>query len=367
MLEEAGNSEYQRPDQHKRLKKDLREASASLMGVSEIRYLVDIYYQKQEARKAEGQQYEALEKSGEPNEFLKWVFKGSKLAEDEIKKQLNYYTLNEPTGMGRWCQDIFGVGAVITAGLLAHVRIENLKGASSLWRYAGIDPTVKWYSKKDAEAIVKQVMKDLDVKDVNDDVVAKACELAGKDSAKVYKWACEYSKRKDKKPTATSLASSISRRPWNASMKVLAFKIGDSFKFNCNNPKCFYGHLYKTKRTYYENKSLAGDYRERAAEILRTKNIGKEKVAYQYYTKGELPPSHIVAMAKRWTAKLFLAHFFEEWYRKHNNEEPPKPYPIAFLGHAHVISPPPPDYYAPQVQDGRDTENPDDWADLEIE
>jgi hypothetical protein len=411
-----GHIQPPQPPQIVRLKRDLREASALGLGQHEIRFLVDIYYQKQEARKAEQQQYESLKKSGEPNAFLEWVFKDSKTAEDEIKKQLDFYTDHEPTGMGLWCKSIFGIAEVITAGLLAHIDIQGLQGASSIWRYCGYDPTIKWWSKDESSKLVRAVMKELNIGEVNDDVIAHVAEQTGKHPEKLYKWAIEYSKKGTKLgtlvkkaqkqlevtgisdevlglvsewsgkpvedlltvteknsdlvhkvPTLSSLASAVSRRPWNASMKVLAFKIGDSFMKNCNRPECFYGHRYKEKRAYYERKSLAGDYRDQAAEILRVKNIGKEKKAYEYYARGELPPSHIVARAKRWTVKLFLAHFFDEWYRRHNGTEPPLPYPIAFLGHAHKIEPPPPDYYAPQVSKGEEFEDDSDWSKIDVE
>jgi hypothetical protein len=281
----------------------------------------------------------------------------------------------------------------------------------------GYDPTVKWWSREESAKLVKAVMEELNTKHVTDDVIAYVAERSRKHPEKLYKWAIDYSKKGtkigtlvkeaqkeldlpdiindtvlqyvsqksgrpvdtllgitvkstdlvNKVPTPTSLASSLSRRPWNANMKVLAFKIGDSFMKNCNKPQCFYGHRYKEKRAYYEKKSLEGAYRDQAAEILRVKNIGKEKKAYEYYARGELPPSHIVARAKRWTVKLFLAHFFDEWYRRHNKCEPPKPYPIAFLGHAHVIKPPNPDYYVPQVDRGEHLEDDTDWALLDVE
>ena len=59
------------------------------------------------------------------------------------------------------------------------------------------------------------------------------------------------------------------------------------------------------------------------------------------------PDSSVVAVmstseerAKRYAVKLFLSHWFEEAYRTHYGTEPPKPYPIARLGHAHQVGGP---------------------------
>ena len=58
-----------------------------------------------------------------------------------------------------------------------------------------------------------------------------------------------------------------------------------------------------------------GKFADQAANILETKNIGKDTVAYKSYSQGKLPKAHITARAMRWTEKIFLSHLFEEMYR----------------------------------------------------
>jgi len=36
---------------------------------------------------------------------------------------------------------------------------------------------------------------------------------------------------------------------------------------------------------------------------------------------------------------MFLSHLHECWYREHYGTEPPKPFAISILDHAHLISP----------------------------
>jgi hypothetical protein len=53
-----------------------------------------------------------------------------------------------------------------------------------------------------------------------------------------------------------------------------------------------------------------------------------------------LPPAQIDNRARRYAVKLFLAHLHHVWYETEFGEAPPKPYPIAIMGHAHYIMPP---------------------------
>jgi hypothetical protein len=50
-----------------------------------------------------------------------------------------------------------------------------------------------------------------------------------------------------------------------------------------------------------------------------------------------LPQKALHERSKRWAVKLFLAHWHAEAYRRHYGKEPPLPYAIGILGHAHRI------------------------------
>lgn len=260
------------------LRKDLREA-ASLLGIQEVKYLVSMYYQFQEQRKASSNRVRTLGSQGAPLNFLTWMKNEMVTLEDTIKKVLDYYTLVEPTGMGQWARSIHGIGPVITAGLLAHIDVTKAPTAGHVWSFAGLDPNVVW----------------------------------GKGQ----------------------------RRPWNADLKVLCWKAGESFVKSSGSEKSYYGRLYKERKLYEIERNDAGGNAEAAKNILATKNFRDETVAKAWYLQGKLPPAHIHARASRWAVKLFLAHFWEESYRRHFSVEPPLPYPIAFLQHVHRIGPPP--------------------------
>lgn len=242
----------------------------------EARYLVDTYYSIQEYRKSAANQVRAMNEAGEPNSLIEWLFDSMATLEKDIKSALDAYTSGHP--VGEWAKSIIGIGPVISAGLLAHIDITKAPTVGNIWRYAGLDPTVEW--------------------------------------------------KKGQK------------RPWNARLKTLCWKIGQSFVKVSNNPKDFYGKLYKERKAYEQAKNEAGDYADQAREKLEKFRIGKDTEAYKWYSQGMLPPAHIQQRAERRTVKLFLAHWHEVAYEHQFGTKPPRSYALDILGHGHEIKRP---------------------------
>lgn len=258
-----------------RLSRDLRDAAVTLSD-DEVRYLVDGYYLMQENRKRADNQLRALSESGEPSAVLSWLGEQSRVLENQVKTALDRYSLDHP--VGKWARGITGLGPVITAGLLAHIDITRAPTVGHIWRFAGLDPTVKWEKGQ--------------------------------------------------------------KRPWNAPLKTLCWKLGESFVKVSNNDADFYGHIYAKRKEQEAAKNAEKAFADQAANILATKKIGKTTEAYKHYSEGHLPPAHIHARAKRYAVKLFLAHLHHKLYEDHFGEPPPNPYVITHLGHAHYIAPP---------------------------
>ena len=250
--------------------------AAKILTPGEVRYLVDSYYTIQEYRKAAGSQVRACNESGEPGTLIEWFFSQHDTLENDIKKALDIYTSHHPIGV--WTKSIVGIGPVISAGLLAHIDITKAPTVGHIWNFAGLNPEQKWEKKQ--------------------------------------------------------------KRPWNARLKVLCWKIGESFVKVSNNPNDMYGKLYKARKEQEQRKNEAGEFAAQAAAILQSKKIGKDTEAFKHYSVGQLPPAHIHARACRYAVKIFLAHLHEVWYRWHFGEMPPKPYVIEHKGHAHKIEPP---------------------------
>ena len=179
--------------------------------------------------------------------------------------------------VGQWMRSIRGVGPVIAAGMLAHIDIKRAQTAGAIWKFAGL---------------------------VND------------------KW------------------EKGQKRPWNASLKVLCWKLGESFTKQSGYDDCFYGKLYAARKLEEIAKNEAGEFAEQAKASLEEKNFRKGTETRKAYEAGELPDGRILLRAQRYAVKLFLAHLHEVWYWEHFKHAPPNPYPMAILGHTHRIDPP---------------------------
>lgn len=288
-----------------RLNKDLRD-SAALMGRQEARYLVDLYYSIQEQRQRAASQSRTSDKN-EPSNVTDWLFTQFKTLEADIKKSLVVYANSKVPGI--WAQTVHGIGPVIAAGLLAHINVNPWKcyskkhdekctpeephspgsipggvcehkpvhTAGGVWRFAGLDPTTEW---KKGE-----------------------------------------------------------KRPWNADLKRLAWIIGDSFCKQRSSPKDFYGKFYSDRKALEQSKNEAGDFAHLAEKDLAEKKV-KDKDLKKILESGKIPPGRIELRSRRYATKLFLAHYHHVAYEDCFGTQPPKPYAIAQLNHAHYIAPP---------------------------
>jgi hypothetical protein len=259
-----------------RIGKDIIK-SAEELSDDEARYLVDAYYIMQDDRKRAHNQCRAVEQnadeshSASDNKIIQWLAAQSETLENQIKRALDKYTDSHP--MGSWMRETVGIGPVISAGLLAHIDIEKAPTVGHIWRYAGLDPTVKWEKGQ--------------------------------------------------------------KRPWNATLKTLCWKAGQSFMKFSGREDCYYGQVYRKRKAFEIERNDRGDNKELAAEII--KKVGKTTEAYKHLLEGKLPPGQIDARARRYAVKLFLSHLHGAWYLCHFGVEAPLPYPIAILGHAHLI------------------------------
>ena len=253
------------------------EKASSTLTAVEARYLVDSYYAMQAGRIRANNQIRALTQSGEPHESIAWLSTESRVLEESVKRTLGAYSANHP--VGKRMRAVVGVGPVIAAGLLAHIDITRAPTAGAIWRYAGLDPTSEW---KKGE-----------------------------------------------------------KRPHNASLKTLCWKLGESFVKVCNHKDAVYGKLYQERKEAELVKNEAGAFADQAAAKLEKFKIGKTTDAYKAYSIGKLPPAHIHARAKRVAVKMFLSHLHQVWYEVEFGETAPVPYVFEFADkeHVHKIEP----------------------------
>jgi len=248
------------------------------IGAQEINVLVYFYYLLQENRKRAGNQIRDLAKAGQSIDYLNSVYKRLVNLENDIKKTLTRWVDQNGGQLAEWCLSIIGIGPVITAGLMTLIDIEKAPTVGHIWRFAGLDPTAKWEKGQ--------------------------------------------------------------KRPHNAELKTLCWKIGESFVKTLNKEGNLYGRLYLERKELETAKNDKLLFAEQAAEQLKRKNFKKTTIAYKNYITGKLPPGHIHARAKRYAVKIFLSHYHHVAYEIRFGEKPPKPFVIEHLGHVDYIPAP---------------------------
>ena len=244
-----------------------------------MRELVKAYYRIQGARIAIAAQSRELAKDGDSNELTEHIANNMKYMEQSLIYPFTRFANDYVAG--RWALSQYGIGPVITAGLLSNIDISRAYTVGSIWRFAGMDPTVVWTKGQ--------------------------------------------------------------KRPWNDDMKVLVWKIGQSFMKFSGREECFYGKLYLRDKTRRAEANESGLYAERAKSILAQKDWKKDTPSRRKLQAGHLPDAQIDAQARRFAAKIFLSHFHTVWYEDYHTElqgkpvRAPRPYAIAHGGHAHMI------------------------------
>lgn len=296
-----------------RLSRDLRTAARNL-GDHEVRFLVDAYYMIQDDRKRAESQLKALSDAGEPSTILEWLKAQSKTLESQLKGSLDRYTQSHL--MGSWMRQIYGIGPVISAGMLANIYM-------GMWC-----AECKGRSEKDCERRQKAEGVFKHIKPHRWRPV-ESCPTVGH----IYQFAGIAGD--DQNPWEEGQP-----RPYSEGFKTLCWKAGQSFMKFSNEPECFYGHLYRDRKRREQRQNERGRHREYALE--RANHVGKSTVAYSYYTKGLLPPAQVDGRARRWTVKIFLSHLHEIWYEREFGKAPPNPFAFGILKHheSQYIAPP---------------------------
>lgn len=334
-----------------RLSRDLRLAGRTLVD-TEVRYLVDAYYIMQEDRKRAKMQRDTLQKSGEPNQIIDYLFNQSRILETQIKLALDVYTNSHM--MGSWMRDVFGIGPVISAGMLAHIDIEEAPVVGHIWQYAGIAGPLQ--NIRDRRASYRVTFKQrIDPNKppvflLKDQREATPYYPDG-DNVIIYQVPIGEADAPDWMPSDRYEDVEVTyrmsgqkpwekghKRPFNAKLKTLCWKAGQSFMKFSGDERCYYGKVYRTRKEYEIERNEAGYNAEYAA--IRVGHVGKSTEAYKHYSEGRCPPGQIDGRARRYAVKLFLAHMHGVWYERHFGRPAPKPYPITILGHVHYIPPP---------------------------
>jgi len=323
-----------------KLSKDIK-AAAKTLGPRQARYLVDAYYTMQKNRMRALRQAATLAEFQEPNLLVLWQGRQNEILEKNLKSALGVYSQASP--IGRWAESICGIGPVISAGLLSNIDMNKAPTAGHIWRYGGLDPTVRWIGSDKVKKIVQDVWEDFsDTEEVDFALfvpeLARALELPV-DYVRRRGLLGEKGELLDKATKATYIAGLV-RRPWNASLKRLFWIIGESFVKVSTNKNDYYGKVWRQRSELETQRNENLEYKDQAARSLKEKNFGKDTDAYKAYIQGKLPKARIHERAKRYAVKLFISHWHWVAYEITFQQKPPKPYVIEHLGHTDLLTPP---------------------------
>ena len=345
-------------DEKIRLSRDLIIASRAL-GPDEARYLVDAYYQTQENRK---RTYNQLRSMGDdPGLLIGWMAEKNWTLEQQVARALKEYTSAHP--MSDWMRGIRGIGPVLSAGFLAHIDMDRCPTVGHIWSFAGIAGPPQEPDNRQAAYKVK--FKKLIDPNSPPQLYTSSGEWATPyypDGPNTYVYQLKVGKddapeigiRSPDMPQVkfnnniesvevfyrnTGQKSWVKgeKRPFNAQLKVLCWKTGQSFMKLSNREDCYYGGVYRKRKESEIANNEALLLKDKAASQLPYFKQTTE--AYKWYEKGMLPPAHIDARARRYAVKLFLSHLHHEWHVRLYGKAPPLPYPIAFMQHVHFIHP----------------------------
>jgi len=297
-----------------RLSRDLRAAAASL-SEREAKYLVAAYYNIQEIRIRSKAQRKKLNEAQLPSLLVSYLGEQTRILEDQLRAALDKFSAGHR--FAQWPRSVIGIGPVLAAGLVANFDPIPPPTAGHWWSFAGINPAMKWNPGE--------------------------------------------------------------KRPFSAMLKVLQWKISGSFVKFSGHERDVYGKFYRREKERYITNNDRGAYIERAK--TDAKRVDRKTDAWKWYAgcypagmsaayeaegrglsadarqraqkklldeargvAGDglpmLPPGHVDNRARRWVAKLFISHYHHVCFGIYYGEDPPKPYVISHLHHAHAIDPP---------------------------
>ncbi len=127
--------------------------------------------------------------------------------------------------------------------------------------------------------------------------------------------------------------------PYNRTMKVVCWKIGNQFNMLRNDPESFYGHQLSIRHAELDALNAAGGLKSKADQALADNRYTNADVL-KTLKSGRMPDGWVFGTAKRIVVKTFLFHYYQRG-RELMNLPWVKPYSIAHKDHADFIEAPP--------------------------
>ena len=239
------------------------------LNAKDIADVVELYYDAQELRIKHANR----ERAEGPGELVSWIAYWLELGEKVVTSKLkNWIESTQSPAEAKWAYDQIGIGPIIAAGLSAHIDVAKADSISAVWKFAGQAPGF------------------------------------------------------DRRTKGMKL-------PYNSRLKVLCWKMGESFVKVSGKENATYGQLYSQFKTEEIRRNEAGLYTPAAAHELTSKKFkAEDSITKKRLLAGMLSDAHLHARAKRRVCKIFLAHFWTIG-REARGLSIREPYAIAILGH----------------------------------
>lgn len=367
-----------------RLTRDMRDA-AGMMSPLKQRVMVDLYYQIQNVRLRAFNQLRASA-GEEPNAFVTMLSAYMVRMERFLVGALDAAT--DKTDVGRWAKAQFGVGPIIAAGLSAYVDITQTPTPSALLSFAGLNPDRRWIGREEASRMVESAREEIGAHAAPADLIPFLAEKAVMRADALLRIVQNQATMRTEKKRGSrqaeisfdDLARAMSKRPWNAKLKQIAFKLGDSFVKFHNKDGCVYGHIYAARKLMEIQRNDEGRFAEQAEASLQKRwrddsealhwyqgcyPAGTTARAVTYRTQAErqaflakvrlkpgegqrmLPLGRLELRARRIAVKFFLCNYHTVAYESHYQKQAPKPYIFAAQPELHTKYMPPPGWESP--------------------
>lgn len=440
-----------------------------------LKCLVSFYYQYQGQRIANDDRIrkisKGMNKNGNEDSMLalKYLADSNREMEKQLKAMLGAYSVT--TKVGKWLNDIVGIGPCISAGLLAYFNIsENMRSCQSFYNYAGLnDNNIPWLSKDDVKKVMnkadeiisarveerkaayetfqnpkwKSYMKKLattnmdqayaslihgysedtikdsiigiigdsdtarefvdalvrdyekyqygprtwyntivyefNAKEPSPEYMVTIAILTNRTYKNIFNGAVDRTKNGNGRRTYDRLARFLNMPPYLKELKVLCFKIEDSFAKQISRGS-LYGKLYKQRKEYELKKNDNGDYADIALRLAE--RTSKKDLKKFYLEEKKLTNKHIDRRARRWACKIFISHLFDAMYIDAYGRTPDLPTVFNSGNHLDFIAPEVPyskywgEYedkrnyanisleYTPDYTYSYEVNNVKDWADI---
>lgn len=321
-----------------KLDRTIKKVTAENISKQELKALVDLFYQTQDARIRCQNQIRAIEQNAD-NEFknsvevLKWSYENEHMKEKQLFDIFKYYMKISKTG--QWLSSIIGIGPTFSVILLAYFDVKGKKGAGQFHSFCGLNDNNKpWYGKEKAAKIVNEVMGK--EKKITFDHLMELSDITGRsvsslDNMSIVKDSKTHiPKKKNGKVVKDKeqLIKGLSMIPYNAFLKKTCYLIAQSFVMN-KDKGSLYGRVYMDRKAVEIKKNEKGLYREQALKSLEENNF-KNKEVIQRLQSGKLTDLHIENRARRYAVKLFISHLFEQMWIEENGTQPPNPYILEY-------------------------------------